>query len=413
MKHASPTRRALNLAVIAAITAPTLALASAVVPSSSSKSTTQSLFIESDVNTTISSHNGVVTGDANVWIAQSEPGTGNTKRVQVFTTGAGELTGLNDMDVVVSSALSNAFSSSGAGFGVKSVKNAPYAAEVISERVQKLPDGNEIVKRTSTMSYRDSAGRTRQETRGSKNELRSISIHDAIDGARYTLNPETKIANKIAMDAQFKKRIDEIRERAKAQAKDGKALLIERSNPGEEIIVERKEGVNADGKKELREEVKVSVIRSSSGDGNPVVIQKAGNRHDGTAGLAGLGDLSRLSPLGAAFQDSQWAKNATTQQLGVRDFEGVRAEGKTVSYTIPAGAVGNRNPITVSTESWYSPELQATVYSKQSDPRSGDTIYRMANIKRGEQPIALFVIPDGYSVKEMPGFNYQFRTENK
>ena len=76
-----------------------------------------------------------------------------------------------------------------------------------------------------------------------------------------------------------------------------------------------------------------------------------------------------------------------------------------MSYTIPAGDVGNKNPIVVSTESWYSPELQVTVYSKHSDPRSGDSIYRLANIKRGEPAATLFMVPDGYAVKDMPSIN--------
>src|SRR3954466_15166912 len=45
----------------------------------------------------------------------------------------------------------------------KPVKNAPYIAETINETQQTLLDGNQIVNKHSTMSYRDSAGRTRQE----------------------------------------------------------------------------------------------------------------------------------------------------------------------------------------------------------------------------------------------------------
>jgi len=126
-----------------------------------------------------------------------------------------------------------------------------------------------------------------------------------------------------------------------------------------------------------------------------------------------LGELTRLGPIGASFRDTKWSAKSTTTQLGTRDFDGVRAEGKSVSYTIPAGEIGNKNPITVTSETWFSPDLQATVYSKHSDPRTGDTIYRLANIKRTEQPMTLFTVPDGYSVKETPGLSYNFRTEKK
>ncbi|HEX4858673.1 MAG TPA: hypothetical protein VFV17_06610, partial [Usitatibacteraceae bacterium] len=103
----------------------------------------------------------------------------------------------------------------------------------------------------------------------------------------------------------------------------------------------------------------------------------------------------------------------TSSSLGTKDFDGVRAEGKSLSYSIPAGEIGNRNAIVVTTETWFSPELQATVYSRHSDPRSGETVYRMSAIKRSEPAASLFTVPDGYVVKDNPGFSYQFRTEKK
>ena len=51
-------------------------------------------------------------------------------------------------------------------------------------------------------------------------------------------------------------------------------------------------------------------------------------------------------------------------------------------------------------EQWYSLELQVYVLTKQSDPRSGETIYRLANINRSEPDRALFEVPADYSVIE-------------
>jgi hypothetical protein len=36
------------------------------------------------------------------------------------------------------------------------------------------------------------------------------------------------------------------------------------------------------------------------------------------------------------------------------------------------------------------------VYAKTSDPRAGDTIYRLTNVKRGEPPADLFKVPPEY-----------------
>ncbi|MBL8515075.1 MAG: hypothetical protein JNJ55_13870 [Betaproteobacteria bacterium] len=356
--------------------------------------------------------------------------------VRVFSTssgGAGPIawSGNMDIDAIVSNAMSEAFAGGAVSLG-KSVKNSPYSAEIVTERTQMLADGNQITKRTTSATWRDSAGRTRQETRDPNGNVKSIHIFDAVDGTRTTLSPSSKTARKMTMDRDLGKRIEELKERAKSLVKDGQATIIERGKPGEEIVIKRIERPAGDGKREISEDVNVSVIRAG-GDVQITTTGKDGVRVQGdnvkfTTGpvnvnkvvlsgapgeLPALGDLMKLNSLGTALGDGKWAAKATTTSLGIRDFDGVRAEGKSTSYTIPAGEIGNKNAITVSTESWYSSELQATVYSKHSDPRNGETVYRMTNIKRGEPSAALFTVPEGYSIKETPGFNYSFRTEGK
>jgi hypothetical protein len=100
----------------------------------------------------------------------------------------------------------------------------------------------------------------------------------------------------------------------------------------------------------------------------------------------------------------KWAAKASSRDLGARAFDGVRAEGKLRSHEIPAGEVGNRNPIVVADENWTSPELQVTVYSKHSDPRSDDYVYRLEGLKRGEPDAALFAVPsdDKVRARELP-----------
>jgi hypothetical protein len=85
--------------------------------------------------------------------------------------------------------------------------------------------------------------------------------------------------------------------------------------------------------------------------------------------------------------------------LGTREFDGIKADGTMTSYTIPAGQIGNEKPIVVTSERWFSPELHVVVYAKNSDPRTGDTIYRLANVKRGEPPADLFKVPADYKVR--------------
>jgi hypothetical protein len=89
-----------------------------------------------------------------------------------------------------------------------------------------------------------------------------------------------------------------------------------------------------------------------------------------------------------------------TQSLGTQVVEGVRAEGTRTTTTIPAGAIGNELPIEMVAERWYSPELQVVVLTRRTDPRFGETVYRLTNIVRAEPPAALFQIPSDFKIEE-------------
>jgi hypothetical protein len=309
-----------------------------------------------------------------------------------------------DIDKIVSSALSEAFGTSSM-INSRTIKNAPYSAEVISERVQTLADGNQIVKRTSQISFRDSVGRTRIESRDADGAPRSINIFDAADGTRYVLKPATKSAIKSVTDPNFMKRIEELRERAKSAAKNAKATILRGGTPGEQVIIHRVESTADGAKGGASEDINVQVFRSNGTEPLEVTSDSSHMITDGKRASISIGqangsaDAIMTSSLGAPFQDRAWSSKATTKELGFKDIEGVRAEGKLRSYTIPAGEIGNKNAITVSTETWTSPELQITVYSKHSDPRTGEVIYRLANVNRSEQPRALFSVPDDYTTK--------------
>jgi len=84
------------------------------------------------------------------------------------------------------------------------------------------------------------------------------------------------------------------------------------------------------------------------------------------------------------------------EDLGTQEIEGVSCQGKRETVTIPAGKVGNERPIEISSETWYSPDLHAMVLRKHSDPRVGETVYRLTEIKIGEPDPALFQVPNGY-----------------
>jgi hypothetical protein len=91
---------------------------------------------------------------------------------------------------------------------------------------------------------------------------------------------------------------------------------------------------------------------------------------------------------------------ATTEQLGDQTIEGVHATGTRVTTTIPAGKMGNEQPIVVTSERWYSSELKATVMTKHNDPWAGELKTQFTNVNTAEPDRSLFVVPSDYKVVE-------------
>ncbi|WP_051933232.1 hypothetical protein [Massilia sp. BSC265] len=265
------------------------------------------------------------------------------------------------------------------------VKNAPYSAEMVSERTQTLGDGNQIVRKTSTMSYRDSAGRTRTEVRNEGGEVLTVMIHDPVEGVHYVLRTRDKTAIKMPMPNAT---AIVAREQARAAAAQGRVAADQARIKIEEL---RREGKLPEGERFIIKQVERS--GGATGEHKDVQIR--------IAQAAGPQAAARVAPvLAGALGDRKWASKTETKDLGTREFSGLKATGVQRSYEIPAGEIGNRNPIVVSTETWTSPELQAVVYQKRSDPRSGEVVYRAENLKREEPAAALFTVPSDYTVKD-------------
>ncbi len=271
----------------------------------------------------------------------------------------------------------------------KPVKNAPYSAEEVTEQSQNLSDGNQIINKTSAMSYRDSAGRTRQEVRTANGAVRRITIHDPVAGTTFILNPETKTATKVNVRADMARMAGD---KGRAHGED----MHKEGGPGhEEIIVKRIERSDGEATQRIRENVRIRVSKAME-EGHPMPA------------------LERLAPMIAgAFGDMKWSSKATTKDLGSKDIDGVKTQGKLRSYEIPAGEIGNRNAIVVSTETWQSPDLQVTLLSRRSDPRSGERSYRLSGLKREEPAAALFAVPSDYTVKEPMAMMREIEKEKK
>jgi hypothetical protein len=77
-------------------------------------------------------------------------------------------------------------------------------------------------------------------------------------------------------------------------------------------------------------------------------------------------------------------------RLGERKLNGETVAGSRVEATIPAGAMGNDQPIKMSAEQWYGKDLQVVVEAIYRDPRTGETRYKLREIQRTEPDASLF-----------------------
>src|SRR6266853_526821 len=232
------------------------------------------------------------------------------------------------------------------GFFVESAANgkvitgAPYTATVSTEMTQILADGNRINNKTTASLARDSQGRTRRE------ETMGMVGPWQVNGPKLVfINDPTSQTNYV---------LDSNKQTA---------------------MVLKHAGMNATGGA-----VGASTSVSGSAEGGFKVKMVYQGKGPG-------GDQP---------------DEARTESLGTQVMEGVAVDGKRVTRTIPAGQIGNTQPIEISSEVWTSPDLQIVVMSKHSDPRFGETTYQLTGIQRAEPDHSLFEIPPGYSVKNMP-----------
>lgn len=262
-------------------------------------------------------------------------------------------------------------------FGGKVVKGAPYSADAVTETVQTLADGNRIVNKNTSRVYRDSDGRTRREEtlKGlggvgtSEEPLQTIFINDPVAGVTYSLDSHTHIAHK---SVPFKFEL---------ATKPG-------GTPGEGQRFEFKVAPGAGGGSGVIMTAPVGPPPPGAPAGPPADQQL---RMQVTEGVA----------MNYIFKRTGSEANAVKEQLGKQVIEGVEAEGTRTTVTIAAGEIGNDRPIEMVSESWYSPELQLVVMTRHSDPRSGETTYKLTNISRAEPAKSLFEVPAGFTVKEM------------
>jgi hypothetical protein len=240
------------------------------------------------------------------------------------------------------------------------IAGAPYSAVAVTERVQNLADGNRIVEKTTGSVARDSKGRTQHDEslpdfilakNGDAPHI--VFIDDPVAGIHWNLDARTKTALKMVLPQM--KQAAEAGNRQARLAQPVPDAPIMPPPPGAQNVFFYSAGV---------------MPRAN--------VQIIGKQH--------------------AEADAQLNR----VDLGTQSVEGVPAQGTKITRTIPAGEVGNEQPLTITTETWFSPDLKVLVMSKTIDPRMGETTYRLTEVQRSEPSAELFQVPSDYSIKDGP-----------
>lgn len=232
----------------------------------------------------------------------------------------------------------------------KPVTGAPYSADQVTEHVQTLADGNRIVNTTTMKIYRDSRGRTRTET-----------TLPTLPGG-MTAPAMITIHDPVAGVTY---------------------LLNSESKSAQKMIA------------------------------NPIEVRSIKN-------ASALPPLPPLPPGAATGQivigaaTSLPKADVQTQDLGSQTIDGLAVTGTRTTSTIPAGAIGNEQPIETVSERWFSPALQVVVKSVNTDPRIGQTSEKLTNVSRSEPDASLFQVPSDYTItdsKKPEAKMFFYRTE--
>jgi hypothetical protein len=274
----------------------------------------------------------------------------------------------------------------------------PYSARELREFKQTLGDGTVISRQSTRLLARDSEGRTRQELRQPDGTAR-IFINDPVAKEAIIIDPQ----NRTACKATFNK--EAIYDCFSKMRGDWKPL-------GFSFNASNKGGI---GMMRTSDDVNVNVNANAK-----IIDLTDGETISGKSGIysysaSGPGTVS-VSPGSVRLESPQRAQppvppvppapNASTSKESsvkrerervTQIYEGLRVDVDRSVETITAGAIGNSRPIESISERYYSPDLKMNVFTRRSDPRNGESTYRMVDVKRSEPEISQFRVPSGFS----------------
>jgi hypothetical protein len=272
----------------------------------------------------------------------------------------------------------------------------PYSARELREFKQTLGDGTVISRQSTRLLARDSEGRTRQELRQPDGTAR-VFINDPVAKEAIIIDPQKRVAckstfNKEAIDDCFSKMRGDWKPLGfafNASSKGGIGMMsasedVHVSVNANAKIIDLTDGETIRGK---------SGIYSYSASGPGVVSVSPGSVRLESPPPP----VTPVPPASPTLNAAKSKDGAVKRERVTQTYEGLRIDVDRSVETIAADTIGNSRAIESISERYYSPDLKMNVFTRRSDPRSGESTYRMVDVKRSEPEISLFRVPVGFS----------------
>jgi hypothetical protein len=223
-------------------------------------------------------------------------------------------------------------------YGIVPVAGAPYSAVGVTDSATTFVDGNRITRHETTRFYRDGRGRTRIE---------------------HT-SPPAMAAIPLQMPA---------------------TVLINDPVAGECYVLETPK--------------KIAHVLSHPNDRGVTQPPIALGIPSARLVMPGFDIASGAGFALAATYSSP--EPGTQVSLGEKTIDGITVVGTRLNHRVRAGDFGNEQPISVTVEYWFSPDLGVALRDTQHTTIGGEINYRLEQIVQAEPDAALFKVPPEYT----------------
>jgi hypothetical protein len=261
----------------------------------------------------------------------------------------------------------------------KPVQHQPYTVELKTTTVHSLANGTTITRESTEIRAEDSQHRslfshTHAFPIGGRQRISTmVHIEDPVEGTRITWDSLKEEATVLRLPPKDQQHGCWQSDSGNMRIDYGPARPVSGGQTG---------------------------VTSSS----PVVVSMGGTSEtvpaNQAADISSVGVGGGMGSIGALAAGSpRLAHNPPqAEDLGTAIIEGVEVRGRRFTQTIPAGQIGNDQPLVSTTESWTAPNLGIALRSVRDDPQSGKSTTEVVRVDLSDPPLSTFQPPEGYRV---------------